>query len=212
VTRSETEAVNRVARRGGRARALAVAVAACGLVAAPAGAATVAYPPPPGVPPATGPVPPPGDPPAPHPDTPPPVTLPEPVPPAPAVPQPAEPRPVARRPTAGGGGDAAGDAALAVRRLSVSARVTLTPDRPARLAVTFVPRPGSLVARIQVSARSVSARRVLRARFVAVRSGRRATVRLRLHGMEPGVYDVSVRAGAARTTLGPAVVAKLRIG
>jgi hypothetical protein len=29
--------------------------------------------------------------------------------------------------------------------------------------------------------------------------------------MAPGTYDVSVRAGASRTTLGPAVVATLKI-
>ncbi len=93
----------------------------------------------------------------------------------------------------------------------MTARVSLTAERPARLTVTFVPRPGSLVAQVRLYARDGSARRLVLSRMVRVRSGHRATVRLRVTGMTPGAYEVSVRAGAARATLGPAVVAKLQI-
>ena len=150
--------------------------------------------------------------PAPHPDAPPVTTIPTTGAPAPAAPEPADaPRPVAQRPTAGGGSPA-NDASLAIRRLNVTARVSLTAERPARLTVTFVPRPGSLVAQVRLSVRNGAARRLVLSRTVRVRSGHRATVRLRVTGMTPGAYEVSVRAGAARATLGPAVVAKLDIG
>ena len=89
--------------------------------------------------------------------------------------------------------------------------MSLTAERPARLTVTFVPRPGSLVAQVRLYARNGSVRRLVLSRMVRVRSGHRATVRLRVTGMTPGAYEVSVRAGAARATLGPAVVAKLQI-
>ena len=208
--RSTRQPEDRVGRRGVRACALALAVAACATAAVPAGAATGAYPPGPGAPSPGAPTP---DPPAPHPDAPPVTTIPTtgaPAP-APAAPQPADaPRPVAQRPTAGGG-TPANDASLAIRRLDVTARVSLTADRPARLTVAFVPRPGSLVAQVRVYARNGSARRLVLSRIVRVRSGHRATVRLRVTGMTPGAYEVSVRAGATRATLGPAVVAKLNI-
>ena len=48
-------------------------------------------------------------------------------------------------------------------------------------------------------------------RSVAVKSGRRAKVRLEVTGLRTGRYEVSVRAGAGRATLGPAVVAQLRV-
>jgi len=212
VIRSIRQPEDRVARRGVRACALALAVAACAAAvpAGAAGAATGAYPPGPGAPGPGAPTP---DPPAPHPDAPPVTTIPtETAPaPAPAAPQPADaPRPVAQRPTAGGG-TPANDASLAIRRLDVTARVSLTAERPARLTVTFVPRPGSLVAQVRLYARDGSARRLVLSRTVRVRSGHRATVRLRVTGMTPGAYEVSVRAGAARATLGPAVAAKLDI-
>ena len=89
--------------------------------------------------------------------------------------------------------------------------MSLTAERTARLTVTFVPRPGCLVAQVRLYARNGSARRLLLSRMVRARSGHRATVRLRVTGMTPGAYEVSVRAGAARATLGPAVVAKLTI-
>ena len=89
--------------------------------------------------------------------------------------------------------------------------MSLTAERPARLTVTFVPRPGSLVSQVRLYARDGSARRLVLSRTVPVRSGHRATVRLRVTGMTPGAYEVSVRAGAARATLGPAVAAKLDI-
>jgi hypothetical protein len=210
VIRSIRQPEDRVARRGVRARALALAVAACAAAAVPAGAATGAYPPGPGAPAPGAPAP---DLPAPHPDAPPVTTIPTtgaPAP-APAAPEPADaPRPVAQRPTAGGGSPA-NDASLAIRRLNVTARVSLTAERPARLTVTFVPRPGSLVAQVRLSVRNGAARRLVLSRTVRVRSGHRATVRLRVTGMTPGAYEVSVRAGAARATLGPAVVAKLDI-
>jgi hypothetical protein len=210
VIRSIRQPEDRVARRGVRARALALAVAACAAAAVPAGAATGAYPPGPGAPAPGAPAP---DLPAPHPDAPPVTTNPTtgaPAP-APAAPEPADaPRPVAQRPTAGGGSPA-NDASLAIRRLNVTARVSLTAERPARLTVTFVPRPGSLVAQVRLSVRNGAARRLVLSRTVRVRSGHRATVRLRVTGMTPGAYEVSVRAGAARATLGPAVVAKLDI-
>jgi hypothetical protein len=208
VIRSTRQPEDRVERRGVRACALALADAVCAMAAVPAGAATAAYPPGPGAPAPGAPTP---DPPAPHPDAPPVTTVPAPATPAPAAPQPADaPRPVAQRPTAGGA-DPAGDASLAIRRLNVTARVSLTAERPARLTVTFVPRPGCLVAQVRVSARNGSARRLVLSRIVRVRSGHRATVRLRVTGMSPGAYEVSVRAGAARATLGPAVVAKLQV-
>jgi hypothetical protein len=210
VIRSIRQPEDRVARRGVRAPALALAVAACAAAAVPAGAATGAYPPGPGAPAPGAPAP---DLPAPHPDAPPVTTIPTtgaPAP-APAAPEPADaPRPVAQRPTAGGGSPA-NDASLAIRRLNVTARVSLTAERPARLTVTFVPRPGSLVAQVRLSVRNGAARRLVLSRTVRVRSGHRATVRLRVTGMTPGAYEVSVRAGAARATLGPAVVAKLDI-
>jgi hypothetical protein len=208
VIRSIRQPEDRVARRGVRARALALAVAACAAAAVPAGAATGAYPPGPGAPAPGAPAP---DLPAPHPDAPPVTTIPTTGAPAPAAPEPADaPRPVAQRPTAGGGSPA-NDASLAIRRLNVTARVSLTAERPARLTVTFVPRPGSLVAQVRLSVRNGAARRLVLSRTVRVRSGHRATVRLRVTGMTPGAYEVSVRAGAARATLGPAVVAKLDI-
>jgi len=210
VIRSIRQPEDRVARRGVRACALALAVAACAAAvpAGAAGAATGAYPPGPGAPAPGAPTP---DPPAPHPDAPPVTTIPTETAPAPAAPQPADaPRPVAQRPTAGGG-TPANDASLAIRRLDVTARVSLTAERPARLTVTFVPRPGSLVAQVRLYARDGSARRLVLSRTVRVRSGHRATVRLRVTGMTPGAYEVSVRAGAARATLGPAVAAKLDI-
>ncbi len=214
--RSIRQPENRVARRGARACALArVAACALALIAAfavaaiPASAATAAYPPAPG-----GPAPgtPTADPPGPSPDAPPVTTDPAPGAPAPEAdgPEADAPRPVAQRPTAGGA-DPAGAASLAIRRLDVTARVSLTAERPARLTVTFVPRPGSLVAQVRLSARNGSARRLVLSRMVRVRSGHRATVRLRVTGMTAGAYEVSVRAGAARATLGPAVVAKLQI-
>jgi len=208
VTRSVRQPQDRVGRRGARGCALALIVAACAVAAMPAGAATAAYPPGPGAPAPGAPTP---DPPAPHPDAPPVTTLPAPGTPAPDTPQPADaPRPVAQRPTAGGGAPAS-DTSLAIRRLEVTARVSLTAERPARLTVTFVPRPGCLVAQVRVYARNGSARRLVLSRMVRVRSGHRATVRLRVRGMAAGAYEVSVRAGAARATLGPAVVAKLQI-
>ena len=172
-------------------------------------AATGAYPPGPGVPAPGAPTP---DPPAPHPDAPPVTTLPTHRACAGAR------APARRRPAPGRAAPdrrrrrPASDASLAIRRLDVTARVSLTAERPARLTVTFVPRPGSLVAQVRLYARDGSARRLVLSRMVRVRSGHRATVRLRVTGMTPGAYEVSVRAGAARATLGPAVVAKLQIG
>jgi len=192
----------RVARRAARGWAVALVVAAAAGAAPAATLATT-----PGVP--SAPVPP-----APTPDPPmarPPVPVTTPTTPTPPTPAKA-PRPVAPRPTAGGTG-AADDASLAVRRLSVRAQIQLTPDRAARFTVTFVPPAGSLVAEVRLYRRTGSRPRALIVRrSVAVRSGRRATVHLEVAGLRSGRYEVSVRAGAGRATLGPAVVAKLRVG
>ena len=67
------------------------------------------------------------------------------------------------------------------------------------------------MAQVRLYSRNGSARRLVLSRVMRVRSGHRATVRLRVPEMTPGAYEVSVRAGAARATLGPAVVAKLQI-
>jgi hypothetical protein len=212
VNRSGRRVSDRVARRRAGGWALALAAVAAALVAGPAGAAPSAFRgdqavPPPGMP---SPGPDPGRP-TPHPDRPT-ATVPAAGAPAPAAPKPAAaPRPVTPRPTAGGTG-AANDTSLAVRRLTVRARVGLSAARPAQLTVSFVPRPGSLVAQVRLFARDASGgRRLMLSRMVAVRSGRRATVRLRVAGMRPGAYDVAVRAGAGRATLGPAIVARLQI-
>jgi hypothetical protein len=198
---------DRVARRGARGWALAllVAVVAAGAVPAGAGAMT------PGGPAAPTPPRPTPDPPAPRPPAPT-TPIPTPTSPTPTTPAPAQaPRPVAPRPTAGGTG-AAGDASLAVRRLSVRAQVDLTPDRPARFTVAFVPPAGCLVAEVRLYRRAGSRpRTMLVRRSVAVKSGRKATVHLEVTGLRAGRYELSVRAGAGRATLGPAVVARLRV-
>jgi hypothetical protein len=107
-----------------------------------------------------------------------------------------------------GAADAAG--ALAVRGLRVPPRVTLRSARGKGIAASFVPRPGSLVAEVRVSARTGAGRRAVGRRLVAVRGGRRATVHLRVG--RPGAYHVAVQAGAGRATLGPAVVARVVVG
>jgi hypothetical protein len=196
---------DRVARRGARVWALALLVATAAAGAVPAGAVATS----PGGPSAPNPPRPTPDPPAPRPPAP---TTPLPTPTSPTTPAPAPaPRPVAPRPTAGGTG-AAGDASLAVRRLSVRAQVDLTPDRTARLTVAFVPPAGCLVAEVRLYRRTGSRpRTMLVRRSLAVKSGRRAAVRLEVTGLRTGRYEVSVRAGAGRATLGPAVVARLRV-
>jgi hypothetical protein len=208
VDHSSRRPKDRAARRGARGWALALVMTAAMAGAVPAGAGAM----PPSGPWAPTPPTPAPDPPAPRPPTP--VTpIPTPTPsPAPTTPAPAQtPRPVAPRPTAGGTG-AASDASLAVRRLSVRAQVDLTPDHPARFTVAFVPPAGCLVAEVRLYRRTASRPRALLVRrSVAVRSGRRATVHLEATGLRAGRYEVSVRAGAGRATLGPAVVARLRV-
>jgi hypothetical protein len=201
VDRTPSRPNARVARRAARGWALALVVAAAA-GAVPAGALAMA----PGVPAAPVPPAPTPDPPMARPPTP--TSTPT----TPATPAPAQaPRPVASRPTAGGT-DAADDASLAVRRLSVRAQIELSGDRAARFTVAFVPPSGSLVAEVRLYRRTGSRPRTLMARRSApVKSGRRATVRLEVTGLRTGRYEVSVRAGAGRATLGPAVVAKLRV-
>jgi hypothetical protein len=145
-----------------------------------------------------------------------------PAPPAPDVPDPAPgappapdappdgPRPVATRPGAGGGASGA-DAALAVRGLAVRDLVPLAAARADGIAVTFVPRPGSIVAEARLYARRSGGRRLVVSFLVPARSGRRTTVRLRARSVRRGAYEVSVRAGAGHRTLGPAVTARVRI-
>jgi hypothetical protein len=120
-----------------------------------------------------------------------------------------EPRPVAPRPTAGVPGAAPSGADLAVRDLRVRATVPLAAARAAGVSASFVPRPGSLVAVVSVYSRG--GRRLLARRVVPARGGRRVTVRLRSAGLRRGVYEIAVRAGAGRATLGPAVSARVRI-
>ena len=117
------------------------------------------------------------------------------------------PRPVATRP-AGQPAPQGSASALAVRGLRVPERVAATTARRDGIAVSFVPRPGSLVADVRLGA----GRRLVMVRLVPVRSGRRAAVRLRAEGLQRGAYAVAVRAGAGRATLGPAVVARVVVG
>jgi hypothetical protein len=119
------------------------------------------------------------------------------------------PRPVARRPTAGG--PAAGGA-LAVRDVRVPARVALDTARGAGIAVSFVPRPGSLVAEVRLYRRDGdSGRRLVARRLIAVRGGRRTTAHVGAAAVRRGAYELSMRAGAQRATLAPEVVARILI-
>jgi hypothetical protein len=88
----------------------------------------------------------------------------------------------------------------------VPQRVALSTARGDGIAVSFVPRPGSLVADVRL----LAGRRLVVQRLVPARAGRRAVVRLR--AADAGAYAVSVRAGAGRATLGPAVVARIVVG
>jgi hypothetical protein len=118
------------------------------------------------------------------------------------------PRPVATRPPGVPAAPAAGAATLAVRALRVRAHVALAAARAEGIEASFVPRPGSLVAELGLSACG----RLVARRLVAVRAGRRAVAHVRADGLRRGAYLVSVRAGAGRATLGPAVVARVRVG
>jgi hypothetical protein len=117
------------------------------------------------------------------------------------------PRPVATRP-AGRPAPPESAQALAVRGLRVPKRVALATATREGIAVSFVPRPGSLVADVRL----VAGNRLVVRRLAPVRAGRRATVRLRAAGVRPGAYAVAVRAGAGPATLGPAVVARVVVG
>jgi hypothetical protein len=120
------------------------------------------------------------------------------------------PRPVATRPP-GAGAPAPGAAAaeaLAVRGLRVPAHVGLATARGAGIAASFVPRPGSLVAEVRLSAGG----RLVARRLIAVRAGRRVIAHVHAGALPRGAYEVSVRAGAGRATLGPAVAARVRVG
>jgi hypothetical protein len=75
-----------------------------------------------------------------------------------------------------------------------------------------VPRPGSLVADVRLFARPGAGRRLVAKRLAAVRGGRRTTVHLGAGGVRPGAYEVWVRAGAGRATLGPATIARVVVG
>ena len=182
VTRSIRQPEDRVARRGVRACALALAVAACAVAAVPAGAAArerrlparprrAARAPTPARRPRTrtrrrsddrprraG-----------APDA--------------AASQPADaPRPVAQRPTAGGGRPA-NDASLAIRRLDVTARVSLTAERAGAHHGHVRPAAGIARGAGPPLRANGSARRLVLSRDGAVRSRHRATVRLRVTGM-----------------------------
>lgn len=166
------------------ARAIAIALAACALTAAPgAGAAVVRD---------GGGSPGPGHRPAPD--------------------RPGDaPRPVATRPAGRPAPPGAADA-LAVRGLRVPAHVALATARDEGVTASFVARPGSLAAEVRLLERSRAGRRLVARRLVAVRGGRRTTVHLGADRLRPGAYEVAVRAGAGRATLGPAVVARVIVG
>lgn len=114
------------------------------------------------------------------------------------------PRPVATRPPGVPAPPGAAAATLAVRALRVPAHVALATARAEGIGASFVPRPGSLVAEVRLSAGG----RLVARRLVAVR----AVAHVRANGLRRGAYEVSVRAGAGRATLGPRVVARVRVG
>jgi hypothetical protein len=120
------------------------------------------------------------------------------------------PRPVAPRPTAGT--TPAGADVLAVRALRVPASVSAASARRDGVTVSFVPRPGSLVAEVRLVRVVGAARRPVARRVVAARAGRRVAVRLRSPALRPGRYEVVVRAGASLRTLGAPVAAGVRVG
>jgi hypothetical protein len=121
------------------------------------------------------------------------------------------PRPVASRPTATVPA-AAPDDGLAVRALRAPARVSVAAARRDGVAASFVPRPGSLVAEVRLVELRGGARRQVARRVVAAEAGRRVAAQLRAAGLQPGRYEVVVRAGATRRTLGAPVGAAVRIG
>jgi hypothetical protein len=123
----------------------------------------------------------------------------------------AAPRPVATRPAGRPAPPGAADA-LAVRGLRVPERVALRTAREEGIAASFVPRPGSLVADVRLFERSRAGRRLVGRRVVAVHGGRRTRVHLRAAELRPGAYEVAVRAGAGRATLGSAAIARIRVG
>jgi hypothetical protein len=121
-----------------------------------------------------------------------------------------QPRPVAPRPTAGPA--PAGADVLAVHSLRVPASVSATAARRDGVTVSFVPRPGSLVADVRLVRVPGARRRPVARRVVRVRAGRRAVVHLRAAGLRAGRYEIVVRAGASVRTLGAPVSAPLRLG
>jgi hypothetical protein len=122
----------------------------------------------------------------------------------------AAPRPVTPRPAAGAPGQPTD--ALAVRSLRVPAQVALATARSAGIAVSFRPPPGTLGADVRLERRDGAApRRLVGHVLVAARAGRRATVRLRAARLRLGGYEVAVRVGAGQATLGPRVVARIRV-
>jgi hypothetical protein len=130
----------------------------------------------------------------------------------PGAPDDAATRPVAPRPTASAPPGPPPADALAVRSLRVRARLPVSAARRDGLAVSFVPRPGCLLAEVRLRAVRAGAGRAVARRVVAVRAGRRVTVRLRVVGLRAGGYEVAVRAGAGRGTLGAPAVAEVRLG
>jgi hypothetical protein len=120
------------------------------------------------------------------------------------------PRPVAPRPTAGT--TPAGVDVLAVRALRVPASVSAASARRDGVTVSFVPRPGSLVAEVRLVRVVGAARRPVARRVVAARAGPRVAVRLRSPALRAGRYEVVVRAGANPRTLGAPVAAGVRVG
>lgn len=116
-----------------------------------------------------------------------------------------------------GAGALAGPAAPALRVLGVrlSASVSLAAVRRRGIAMSFAVPPGSVVAQARLYERRGAARHLVATRTVAVRAGRRGTVRFadaRLRRrLRSGRYELTIRTGATLASLGPAVTRRLRI-
>jgi len=93
----------------------------------------------------------------------------------------------------------------------VPAAVAAVAARRDGVVVSFVPRPGSLVAEVRLVSLRGGRRSSVAPRLVEVRAGRRAAVRLRLPRLRAGRYEVVVRAGASLRTLGPPVAVGVRV-
>ncbi|MEA2321580.1 MAG: hypothetical protein QOD81_1430 [Solirubrobacteraceae bacterium] len=111
----------------------------------------------------------------------------------------------------------AGPAPPALRILGVrlSASVSLAAVRRRGIAMSFAAPSGSVVAQARLYERRGAARRLVATRTVAVRAGRRGTVRFadaRLRRrLRSGRYELTIRTGATLASLGPAVTRRVRI-